>query len=88
MNKYLHKFPYINIRHKLELLDKFVLPILNRGCEVLGFHPGKAFELVRAQSTLRRKKKYSELFYFLPEKFPSRLFATSDKCTCFTCVTM
>ena len=27
-----------------ELFDKLVLPILNYGCEVWGFHPGKAVE--------------------------------------------
>jgi len=49
MNKYLHKFTYINIRHKFELFDKLLLPILNYGCEVWGFHPDKAVERLHVQ---------------------------------------
>ena len=33
-----YKGGYISIHHRLELLDKLVLPRLNYGCEVCGFH--------------------------------------------------
>ena len=34
MNKYLNKFTYLSPRHKLELFDKLISPILNYGSEV------------------------------------------------------
>jgi len=37
LNKYLFNFTNINIKHRLYLFDKLVLPILNYGCEVWGF---------------------------------------------------
>ena len=43
MEKYLYKFTDISIRHRLELFDKLILPILNYGSEVWGFHKGEAF---------------------------------------------
>ena len=49
LNKYLRKFTTIKIRHKLELFDKLVLPILNYGCETWGFHSGNALERVHLQ---------------------------------------
>ena len=46
MNKYLHKFTYISPKHKLDLFDKLVTPILNYSCEVWGFGQAKAIERV------------------------------------------
>ncbi|XP_053383852.1 uncharacterized protein LOC128550031 [Mercenaria mercenaria] len=37
LNKYLYKFTYITPKHKLDLFDKLVAPILNYGSEVCGF---------------------------------------------------
>ena len=49
MNKYLHKFTFISPRHKLELFDKLITPILNYGCEVWGFIKADAIERVHLQ---------------------------------------
>jgi len=40
MNSYLHKFTDLSPKHTLELFDKLILPILNYGSEVWGFHNG------------------------------------------------
>ena len=34
LNKYLYKFTYISPKHKLDLFDKLITPILNYSCEV------------------------------------------------------
>ena len=49
INKYLYKFTNISIKHRLELFDKLVLPILNYGCEVWGFHMANNIERVHTQ---------------------------------------
>ena len=36
LNKYLYKFTFISPKHKLDLFDKLVTPILNYVCEVWG----------------------------------------------------
>ena len=46
MNKYLYKFTYLSPRHRLELFDKLIVPILNYGSEVWGFVQGSAVERV------------------------------------------
>ena len=45
LNKYLYKFTYITPKHKLDLFDKLVAPILNYGSEVCGF--AKDLSIVR-----------------------------------------
>ena len=47
MNKYLYRFTFISPKHKLELFDKLVTPIL--GSEVWGFIQGNAIERVHLQ---------------------------------------
>ena len=42
LNRYLYNFTNITPRHKLELFDKLVTPILNYGSEVWGVLTGKA----------------------------------------------
>ena len=37
LNKYLYKFTFVAPKHKLELFDKLISPILNYSCEVWGF---------------------------------------------------
>ena len=37
LNKYLYKFPSVSIKHRLDLFDKLILPILNNLSEVWGF---------------------------------------------------
>jgi len=49
LNKYLHRFTYIPVKHKLDLFDKLIGPILNYGSEVWGFHSGKALDRVHLQ---------------------------------------
>ncbi|MCG8034648.1 MAG: endonuclease/exonuclease/phosphatase family protein, partial [Candidatus Thiodiazotropha taylori] len=49
MNKYLYKFTFLSPRHRLELFDKLVTPILNYGSEVWGFIKGNAIERVHLQ---------------------------------------
>ena len=49
LNKYIYKFTNLSVKHKLDLFDKLVLPILNYGNEVWGFHGGKAVEKVHMQ---------------------------------------
>jgi hypothetical protein len=49
MDKYLYKFTDISVRHKLDLFDKMILPILNYGSEVWGFNQGKAVERLHMQ---------------------------------------
>lgn len=49
LNKYLYKFTFISPKHKLELFDKLILPILNYGSEVWGFVQANAIERVHLQ---------------------------------------
>lgn len=49
MNKYLYKFTFISPKHKLELFDKLVMPILNYGGEVWGFGQANVIERVHLQ---------------------------------------
>lgn len=44
LNKYLYKFTNIYVKHRLELFDKLILPILNYSSEIWGFHQGNATE--------------------------------------------
>lgn len=49
LNKYLYKFTFISPKHKLDLFDKLITPILNYGCEVWGFAQANAIERVHLQ---------------------------------------
>ena len=46
LNRYLYNFINITPRHKLELFDKLVTPILNYGSEVWGFSQAKQIERI------------------------------------------
>lgn len=46
MNKYLYKFTEVSIKHRLELFDKLISPILCYGAEVWGFIRAPAIERV------------------------------------------
>ena len=48
-NKYLYKATFISPKHKLDLFDRLVTPILNYGCEVWGFAQANAIERVNVQ---------------------------------------
>ncbi|MCG8033307.1 MAG: reverse transcriptase family protein, partial [Candidatus Thiodiazotropha taylori] len=49
MNKYVYKFTFLSPRHKLELFDKLIMPILNYGSEVWGFIQANSIERVHLQ---------------------------------------
>ena len=49
LNKYLYKFTFLSPRHKLELFDKLILPILNYGGEEWGFSQANVIERVHLQ---------------------------------------
>lgn len=49
LNKYLHKFTFVSPRHKLELFDKLITPILNYASEVWGFCQANAIERIHLQ---------------------------------------
>ena len=49
LNKNLYKFTFLSPRHKLELFDKLILPILNYGGEVWVFSQANAIERVHLQ---------------------------------------
>ena len=49
MNTYLYKFTFLSPRHKLELFDKLVTPILNYGSEIWGFIQVNTIERVHLQ---------------------------------------
>jgi len=53
--KYLFKFTALSIKHKLELFDKLVVPILNCGSEVWGFHNGNAIERIHVHMQLCKR---------------------------------
>ena len=46
LNRYLYNFTNITPRHRLELFDKLVTPILNYGSEVWGFDQAKQIERI------------------------------------------
>ena len=49
LNKYMYKFTFITPKHKLELFDKLVSPILSYASEVWGFCQANAIERVHMQ---------------------------------------
>ena len=49
MNKHLYKFTSILVRHRIELFDKLILPILNYASEVWGFVHGEVIERMYLQ---------------------------------------
>ena len=49
LNKYLYRFTNIYVKHKLDLFDKLILPILKYGNEVWDFHPGNSVKKVHLQ---------------------------------------
>jgi len=49
LNKYMYRFTDITVKHKLDLFDKLVLPVLNYGSEVRGFNHGCAVGRVHLQ---------------------------------------
>lgn len=49
LNKYLYNFPNVSIKHRLDLFDKLILPILNYACEVWGFHKACNVERIHTQ---------------------------------------
>ena len=65
LNKYLYKFTFISPKHKLDLFDKLVTPILNYGCEVWGFPEAKAIERVHMQfcKTVLGKNQFRMILY-------------------------
>ena len=58
MNKYLYKFTNISIKHKLDLFDQLIVPILCYGADVWGFIKAPAIERVhlRFLKTILRVK--------------------------------
>ena len=49
LSKYLQKFTFIPPKHKLDLFDKMILPILNYGSEVWGFGQANSIERIQLQ---------------------------------------
>ncbi|MCG7867658.1 MAG: reverse transcriptase family protein, partial [Candidatus Thiodiazotropha taylori] len=49
LNKYLQKFTFISPKHKLDLFDKLISPILNYACEMWGFIQANSIERVHLQ---------------------------------------
>ena len=49
LNKYLYKFTFVSPKHKLELFDKLISPVLNYSGEVWGFCHAKMIERVHMQ---------------------------------------
>ena len=49
LNKYLYKFTFVSPKHKLELFDKLISPILNYSCEVWRFCQANAVKRVHMQ---------------------------------------
>ena len=49
LNKYLFKFIYITPKHKLELFDRLITPILNYSSAVWGFSHANVIERVHLQ---------------------------------------
>ena len=38
LNNYLYNCPNVTVKHRLDLFDKLIMPILNYSCEGWGFH--------------------------------------------------
>ena len=49
LNKYLYKFTFISPKHKLDLFDKLISPILNYASEFWGFSQANSIERVHLQ---------------------------------------
>ena len=49
LNKLIYNFPGISVEHRLNLFDKLILPIINCGAEIWGFHTGDCIEKVHLQ---------------------------------------
>ena len=49
INKYLYKFTNISVRHRLDLFEKLISPILNYASQVWGFIQGSSIERVHLQ---------------------------------------
>ena len=49
LNKYLYKFTFISPKHKLELFDKLITPILNYASEIWGFKQANSIERIHLQ---------------------------------------
>ena len=67
LNKYLYKFTYISPKHKLDLFDKLITPILNYSCEVWGFGQASAIERIHlsfCKKLLRVKKSTQNDFIY------------------------
>ena len=67
MNKYLYKFTDISIKHRLDLFDKLIVPILCYGAAVWGFIQAPAIEQVHLRflkTILRVKTSTSNDFVY------------------------
>ena len=53
LNKYLYNFPNVTVKHRLDLFDKLIMPILNYSCEVWGFLSTIHVERVHTQHCKR-----------------------------------
>lgn len=49
LNKYLYNFPNVGVKHRLDLFDKLIVPILNYSSEVWGFHKANTIERIHTQ---------------------------------------
>ena len=49
LNKYLYNFPSVSVKHRLDLFDKLILPILNYSSEVWGFHKANNIKRIHTQ---------------------------------------
>lgn len=49
LNKYLYKFTFVSPKHKLDLFDKLITPILNYACEVWGIFQANTVERTHLQ---------------------------------------
>jgi hypothetical protein len=49
IKQYLQKFTYIDVKHKIELFDKLLLPILCYGCEIWGMNKADKIENIHTQ---------------------------------------
>ena len=67
MNRLLFKFSDIGPKHRLELFDKLILPILNYGCEIWGFNTALQIERVHlkfCKSVLKVKQSTQNDFIY------------------------
>ena len=51
LNKKLYKFSSVSVKHRLDLFDKLILPILNYSSEVWGFHKANNIERIHSNHT-------------------------------------